>query len=76
MPAGTYSLIRLKDDVIEEEIINSSGNVTVLETTDGSYRINRKYRNSLLLELIMGVNDENFSLVYRNQQIKVYIINS
>lgn len=76
MPAGTYSLIRLNDDVVEEEIINSSGNVTVLETPDGSYKINRKYRDSLLLELIMGVKDENFSLVYRNQQIKVYIINS
>jgi len=76
MPAGTYSLIRFKDGVIEEKIINSSGNITVLETPYGSYWMNRKYRNSLLLKLILGVKDEDFSLIYRNRQINVYLIKS
>ncbi len=76
MPAGTYSVIRFNDGVFKEKIINSSGNITVLETPAGSYRMNRKYRNSLLLKLIMGFNDEDFALVYRNKQIKVYLIES
>ena len=76
MPPGTYSVIRFKDGVVKEKIINSSGNITVLETPAGSYWMNRKYRNSLLLKLIRGFNDEEFSLVYRNKQIKVYLIES
>lgn len=74
IPAGTYSVFRFKDGVIEEKIINSSGNITVLETPDGSYRMNRKYRNSLLLKLIIGIEDEDLSLIYRNRQIKVYLL--
>lgn len=69
-----YSRIWVRGNQIEEEVIDPSGKTSLLEMDGGMYLINRKYRNSVLLRLLLGVPDNRFSLVYENPEIKVYIL--
>ncbi|MGB9837960.1 STT3 domain-containing protein [Methanothermobacter sp.] len=69
-----YSRIWVRGNRIEEEVIDPSGKSSVVEMDGAMYLMNRKYRNSLLLRLLLGVPDDSFILVYENPEIKVYIL--
>ncbi|MCG2828923.1 dolichyl-diphosphooligosaccharide--protein glycosyltransferase subunit STT3 [Methanothermobacter sp. K4] len=69
-----FSRIWVRGNHIEEEIINPSGKRSLVEMDGGMYLMNRKYRNSLLLRLLLGVHDDRFMLVYENPEIKVYVL--
>lgn len=69
-----YSRIWVNRNRIEEEVINPSGKNSIVEMDGGMYLMNRRYRNSLLLRLLLGVPDDRFLLVHENPEIKVYIL--
>lgn len=72
--SGVYSRIWVRGNCIEEQVIDPSGKSSVVEMDGGMYLMNRKYRNSLLLRLLLGVPDDRFLLVYENPEIKIYVL--
>ena len=68
-----YSRIWVRGNRIEEEVIDTSGKSSVVEMDGAMYLMNRKYRNSLLLRLLLGVlmTVSSWFMKIRN---KVYIL--